>query len=176
MQKRSKTVILFSLLIVSLYFLTLGKVEQLSFSKQQGQDNFSYAIISQFIHLNVWHLLVNLSSLLYLSRKKWKEKWYAILFLTTIIVTAFGLKIFANSQFFYLGSSGISFALLGFKICQRHKTKEEKVDCFSDVIFMVGMTLIVPNISCLVHFTGLFTGLMIGSLANLLNKKGTHNE
>jgi hypothetical protein len=59
----------------------------------------------------------------------------------------------------YLEFSGLVFSLLGYLLTVPTKYNAEKVNRFSELVSMMDITLFVPNISWIMHFSGLVTDM-----------------
>src|SRR5690554_5160807 len=74
------------------------------------------SITTQWLHDSVYHLLVNVIALLYLSHELQKynsTKKNFLIYISGMIIVSLALLVFAKEEILYLGSSGAIAAFLG---------------------------------------------------------------
>lgn len=143
------------------------------------QSNFLQALTTQFLHLNFFHLcsnLIMLGCLLFICHKN-KVALFSIL-LTLILgwlAVALALLNFATKDVVYLGSSGMLAALLGYCLIILLYIGK-RIFAYELALSFIGFTLLIPQISILMHFSGLITGLILGAISFCCKQHLVHFE
>ena len=123
------------------------------------------SITTQWLHDSVYHLLVNVIVLLYLShelRKYNSIKKNFLIYISGMIFVCFALLVFAKEEILYLGSSGAIAALLGSQMIHLYLSddKRHKADAIEVSLLFLGLTIVIPHISILMHLAGFIVGLV----------------
>lgn len=163
-----------------------------STSKWRSGD-LSTAFTYSLCHLNVWHLLLNVSMILYVGSKieiRINRLTYIFLYLASAIVAGiFFLHLYASNGYTssVLGASGVKCGLIGFYISMVVytilKTEDNQVIqdelngskiVFALAVFEIFLSFL-PNIAWQAHIGGALAGvvfaIMIMLYKELLNKK-----
>lgn len=135
----------------------------LVFCKGTSNNDFFHALSTQFLHLNVFHLLVNVIALKVVVERFKNRKILKLSLIMTISIVGIAilLLIFGNKNVEYIGFSGVIFSLYGYQSLQSLKSQTEKKELFSDLLGMIGITIVFPNVSWLLHFSGLCIGIVV---------------
>lgn len=125
-------------------------------------------LTSGFVHSDIFHLLMNMISLLNVGlvmEKVYKRSQFWIILLTSIIVGNLFVLI-GQPNIVGLGISGGLFGLLGAYIAYLYGVGAFKnVSVVTNLVSLLIMNLIIsmlPGISFLAHFGGFLTGLFLG--------------
>ena len=123
------------------------------------------SITTQWLHDSVYHLLVNVIALLYLShelRKYNSIKKNFLIYISGMIFVCFALLVFAKEEILYLGSSGAIAALLGSQMIHLYLSddKRHKANAIEVSLLFLGLTIVIPHISILMHLAGFIVGLV----------------
>ena len=122
-----------------------------------------------FTHAQLWHLVVNLFSLIYLGslvEKYLTKTEYLSIYLGTGIISEIATTI-AYSLFrpetVGFGASGAIYGLMGFIITTIVDDKKDRFKVLIVVIVSaIGVNLFIPNVGNVAHFAGLISGLVFG--------------
>ena len=122
-----------------------------------------------FTHAQLWHLVANLFSLIYLGslvEKYLTKTEYLSIYLGTGIISEIATTI-AYSLFrpetVGFGASGAIYGLMGFIITTIVDDKKDRLKILIVVIISaIGVNLFIPNIGNVAHFAGLISGLVFG--------------
>lgn len=122
-----------------------------------------------FTHAQLWHLVANLLSLIYLGNfvEKYLTKTeYLFIYLGTGIISEIATTI-AYSLFrpetVGFGASGAIYGLMGFIITTIVDDKKDRLEVLIVVIVSaIGVNLFIPNVGNVAHFAGLVSGLVFG--------------
>lgn len=122
-----------------------------------------------FTHVQLYHLIVNLLSLVYLGslvEKYLTKTEYLSIYLGTGIISEIATTI-AYSLFrpetIGFGASGAIYGLMGFIITTIIDDKKDRFKVLIAVIISaIGVNLFIPNIGNVAHFAGLVSGLVFG--------------
>lgn len=122
-----------------------------------------------FTHAQLWHLVVNLFSLIYLGslvEKYLTKTEYLSIYLGTGIISEIATTI-AYSLFrpetVGFGASGAIYGLMGFIITTIVDDKKDRLKVLIVVIVSaIGVNLFIPNVGNVAHFAGLISGLVFG--------------
>ncbi len=122
-----------------------------------------------FTHAQLWHLVANLFSLIYLGslvEKYLTKTEYLSIYLGTGIISEIATTI-AYSLFrpetVGFGASGAIYGLMGFIITTIVDDKKDRLKVLIVVIVSaIGVNLFIPNIGNVAHFAGLISGLVFG--------------
>lgn len=156
------------------YFYSIGGF-------QRGNNIYELwrALSCQFIHSGFFHLFTNMISLFYVVKELNKYESEIKIFLSylfSLIVVAVALIIFAKNNLVYIGNSGAVFGLYATLFFNKIKEKKKLSQCKSEIeiiILMIGLSVVIPSVSILMHLSG-FVGGLIFSFAS--NKKGIYNR
>ena len=118
---------------------------------------------------NLWHLIANLLSLIYLGslvEKYLTKTEYLFIYLGTGIISEIATTI-AYSLFrpetVGFGASGAIYGLMGFIITTVVDDKKDRLKVLIVVIVSaIGVNLFIPNVGNVAHFAGLISGLVFG--------------
>ncbi len=122
-----------------------------------------------FTHAQLWHLVANLFSLIYLGslvEKYLTKTEYLSIYLGTGIISEIATTI-AYSLFrpetIGFGASGAIYGLMGFIITTVVDDKKDRLKVLIVVIISaIGVNLFIPNVGNVAHFAGLVSGLVFG--------------
>lgn len=122
-----------------------------------------------FTHAQLWHLVANLFSLIYLGslvEKYLTKTEYLSIYLGTGIISEIATTI-AYSLFrpetVGFGASGAIYGLMGFIITTIVDDKKDRLKVLIVVIISaIGVNLFIPNVGNVAHFAGLISGLVFG--------------
>lgn len=122
-----------------------------------------------FTHAQLWHLVANLFSLIYLGslvEKYLTKTEYLSIYLGTGIISEIATTI-AYSLFrpetVGFGASGAIYGLMGFIITTIVDDKKDRLKVLIVVIVSaIGVNLFIPNVGNVAHFAGLVSGLVFG--------------
>ena len=122
-----------------------------------------------FTHAQLWHLVANLFSLIYLGslvEKYLTKTEYLFIYLGTGIISEIATTI-AYSLFrpetIGFGASGAIYGLMGFIITTVVDDKKDRLKVLIVVIISaIGVNLFIPNVGNVAHFAGLISGLVFG--------------
>lgn len=122
-----------------------------------------------FTHAQLWHLVANLFSLIYLGslvEKYLTKTEYLSIYLGTGIISEIATTI-AYSLFrpetVGFGASGAIYGLMGFIITTIVDDKKDRLKVLIVVIVSaIGVNLFIPNVGNVAHFAGLISGLVFG--------------
>ena len=122
-----------------------------------------------FTHAQLWHLVANLLSLVYLGslvEKYLTKTEYLFIYLGTGIISEIATTI-AYSLFrpeaVGIGASGAIYGLMGFIITTIVDDKKDRLKILIVVIVpAIGVNLFIPNVGNVAHFAGLISGLVFG--------------
>lgn len=122
-----------------------------------------------FTHAQLWHLVANLFSLIYLGslvEKYLTKTEYLSIYLGTGIISEIATTI-AYSLFrpetVGFGASGAIYGLMGFIITTIVDDKKDRFKVLIVVIVSaIGVNLFIPNVGNVAHFAGLISGLVFG--------------
>lgn len=122
-----------------------------------------------FTHAQLWHLVTNLLSLIYLGslvEKYLTKTEYLFVYLGTGIISEIATTI-AYSLFrpetIGFGASGAIYGLMGFIITTVVDDKKDRLKVLIVVIVSaIGVNLFIPNVGNVAHFAGLISGLVFG--------------
>lgn len=122
-----------------------------------------------FTHAQLYHLVANLLSLVYLGNlvEKYLTKTeYLSIYLGTGIISEIATTI-AYSLFrpetVGFGASGAIYGLMGFIITTIVDDKKDRLKILiAVIIFSIGVNLFVPNVGNVAHFAGLISGFVFG--------------
>lgn len=122
-----------------------------------------------FTHAQLWHLVANLFSLIYLGslvEKYLTKTEYLSIYLGTGIISEIATTI-AYSLFrpetVGFGASGAIYGLMGFIITTIVDDKKDRLKILIVVIVSaIGVNLFIPNVGNVAHFAGLVSGLVFG--------------
>lgn len=126
----------------------------------------SYRMIStQFIHINIFHLFMNMATLIYLNNTLSKIQspiYNFLIYCFGIGCVAISLYYLPIPGFTYIGNSGAVSALLGsiFINTLIKGKKQEKFKIVETTIVFIILSFIVPNVSQLMHISGLISGIV----------------
>jgi membrane associated rhomboid family serine protease len=126
-----------------------------------GYENFTDILLSNFIHIDAFHLFSNLVMLYVFSRvedhigfKKFIIVIFSILLLNTVM--EFCLRKMKKSS---IGFSGILFGLISYEIIANQRL--EKSSIFALILNMIPMG---GNVDFIGHGIGIISGLLIGTI------------
>lgn len=122
-----------------------------------------------FTHAQLYHLVANLLSLVYLGslvEKYLTKTEYLSIYLGTGIISEIATTI-AYSLFrpetIGFGASGAIYGLMGFIITTIIDDKKDRLKVLIVVIVSaIGVNLFIPNVGNVAHFAGLISGLVFG--------------
>ena len=122
-----------------------------------------------FTHAQLYHLIANLLSLVYLGsliEKYLTKTEYLSIYLGTGIISEIATTI-AYSLFrpetVGFGASGAIYGLMGFIITTIVDDKKDRLKVLIVVIISaIGVNLFIPNVGNVAHFAGLISGLVFG--------------
>lgn len=121
-----------------------------------------------FTHAQLYHLVANLLSLIYLGsfiEKYLTKTEYLSLYLGTGIISEIATTI-AYSLFrpeaIGIGASGAIYGLMGFIITTVVDKKDRLKVLIVVIISAIGVNLFIPNVGNVAHFAGLISGLVLG--------------
>ena len=122
-----------------------------------------------FTHAQLYHLIANLLSLVYLGsliEKYLTKTEYLSIYLGTGIISEIATTI-AYSLFrpetIGFGASGAIYGLMGFIITTIVDDKKDRLKVLIVVIISaIGVNLFIPNVGNVAHFAGLISGLVFG--------------
>ena len=122
-----------------------------------------------FTHAQLWHLVANLLSLIYLGdlvEKYCTKIEYLFVYLGTGIIseiaTTIAYSLFAPDAVGF-GASGAIYGLMGFFITTIVDDKKDRIKILIAVIISaIAVNLFISNIGNVAHFAGLISGLMFG--------------
>ena len=122
-----------------------------------------------FTHAQLYHLVANLLSLVYLGslvEKYLTKTEYLSIYLGTGIISEIATTI-AYSLFrpetIGFGASGAIYGLMGFIITTIVDDKKDRLKVLIVVIISaIGVNLFIPNVGNVAHFAGLISGLVFG--------------
>ena len=123
------------------------------------------SITTQWLHDSVYHLLVNVIVLLYLSHELQKynsSKKNFLIYLSGMIIVSLALLVFAKEEILYIGSSGAIAALLGAQMIHLYLSgdKRNKAAAIEVSLLFLVLTIVIPHISTLMHLAGFIVGLV----------------
>lgn len=135
------------------------RTEQVSFT------NIWITMTTQWLHINVIHLLINILALLYLNNELRKYNTLGknfLIYVTGMIVVGIALIMFSKEGTLYIGSSGAIAALLGAYVINLlcHGVKREKVVALETTLLFILLTFIIPGISVLMHLVGFLVSII----------------
>lgn len=90
------------------------------------------------------------------------------------VVVGIALFLFSKKGIPYLGSSGFLASFLGICVLSLIKNNQ-KIIAYELLLSFIGFTFLLPNVSNLMHFSGLVTGLILGFLYHL-KKERFHDQ
>lgn len=144
------------------------------FFKNGNKSGIISAIFTQFLHVDILHLLVNVVGLNFFVYRLCKYiSWNHIIsvYLISLILTGVALILFAEENRGYLGNSGALLAIFGLWFVIPTGKIDEKNEKFSEFVAIVGSTVFFVNISWIMHISGLIIGIIYGVLMRKLNVK-----
>ena len=122
-----------------------------------------------FTHAQLWHLVVNLFSLIYLGslvEKYLTKTEYLSIYLGTGIISEIATTIaysLLRPETVGFGASGAIYGLMGFIITTIVDDKKDRFKVLIVVIVSaIGVNLFIPNVGNVAHFAGLISGLVFG--------------
>ena len=129
------------------------------------------SITTQWLHDSVYHLLVNVIALLYLSHELQKynsTKKNFLIYISGMTFVALALLVFANEEILYIGNSGAITGLLGAQMIQLYLSgdKRHKANAIEVSLLFLGLTIVIPHISTLMHLSGFIVGLVFELLCS----------
>lgn len=136
-----------------------------------NHDFFWQSLTTQFIHVDIIHLFFNIVTMILFTqqlRQYASIKRIMMLSACSLVVVGMALMVLAKWGIAYLGISGVIFALFGYRLTMPLKDDKEKLERFSELVGLIGFTLVFPNISWIMHFSGLVTGILFGLLEKSL--------
>ena len=122
-----------------------------------------------FTHAQLYHLVANLLSLIYLGNlvEKYLTKIeYLSIYLGTGIISEIATTIVYSlfrPETIGFGASGAIYGLMGFIITTIVDDKKDRLKVLIVVIISaIGVNLFIPNVGNVAHFAGLISGLVFG--------------
>lgn len=122
-----------------------------------------------FTHAQLWHLVANLFSLIYLGslvEKYLTKTEYLSIYLGTGIISEIATTIVYSlfrPETVGFGASGAIYGLMGFIITTIVDDKKDRLKVLIVVIVSaIGVNLFIPNVGNVAHFAGLISGLVFG--------------
>lgn len=148
------------------YFYSIGGFR---YSNNVTLDILRRSIMCQFIHQGFWHLSINTISFIILVKelKRSKSTLYIIgIYIWGLAIVAGTLICFGREGITYLGNSGAIYALLGSYLYINYiKGRKGKIDKEGrDFIFIIIITSLLPNISILMHLSGILSGIILSMI------------
>jgi membrane associated rhomboid family serine protease len=174
--------IVIAVLNVAVYLLTAlsspGGFRNNSFSTLfERLELFPYAVAvqhqyyrlftSMFVHLGLWHLLLNMLALGVVGAglepvfSRWR---YLALYVIAGLGGSTAVYLFEDPRSSSVGASGAIFGLFGAYVVVARHAKLDYRPMLTVIGINVVLTLAIPGISKLAHFGGLFTGVLVAAI------------
>ncbi|AGV72777.1 rhomboid family intramembrane serine protease [Lactococcus cremoris] len=170
--KRHVLALTITIFLIIIYVLFPVRANNpLLFTQKSGKNDFFRAITTQFIHLNMIHLIVNLIffAIAINQLQKYFSRLKIIIFcFLSLLIIALMLCLFAQSSESYLGISGVVLALFGLILMCPVANEKERATRISDFVGMIIFTLASSDVSWIAHFSGLGFGVLAGLIEKQL--------
>lgn len=170
--KRHVLALTITIFLIIIYILFPVRANNpLLFTQKAGKNDFFRAITTQFIHLNMIHLVVNLIffAIAINQLQKYFSRLKIIIFcFLSLLIIALMLCLFAQKSVSYLGISGVVLALFGPILMCPVSDEKERATRISDFVGMIIFTLASSDVSWLAHFSGLGFGVLVGLIEKYL--------
>ncbi len=130
------------------------------------QKNIINSIILQNTHDTFIHLFLNIATLAYIVRlmsKTMTIKRIVSLYMLSLFLISVIYQLVNTTQI-HIGASGIIISLLVYETLKNHKNNIQIIITIVDII---AITFIVPNISILLHISGIVIGMLL-YVANII--------
>jgi membrane associated rhomboid family serine protease len=137
-------------------------------------NNIHEVFITNFVHINLKHLVVNLYALYTLSRVEQEMGlksfiWLIIFLLLFNTLIEFIIRIYWKNIKCSIGFSGILFGIVTWEIASKRKIDIEMI--LAIIIMVIVPSLQNKKASIIGHFIGALSGIIGGFLWKFINKK-----
>lgn len=161
--KVSKTkIFLFFALIIFIFIDQLNLTEFIFSLKGNGQNLFLNSILTQFVHKDQLHFLINMSSfaaLVWYMDSKWRLGSILTIYIGSLLFVALVMYIFGSPGVYYVGNSGAISGLYGAFLFYQIVYNKKKGEGIMEGIAFLTVSLFVKQISFIGHFAGLVFGI-----------------
>ena len=151
-----------------------GLTINLVFYRKDGHTSWVQGFTAQFMHFSFFHYLCNIWFYgLLLKELKNNYCFLQIVFteIISMIFVAAALLLFAQSEQYYAGFSGIVLGLYSLLMMQKilnENNNSERWGLIVDGIVFVIISIIMPNVSILMHIAGMIAGIICYFLFEIL--------
>lgn len=164
----TQTPVTLILIILQIVIFLLGPAKWVDCN----DTGLSQTILQSVIHINLYHLLVNLYSLYNLSyiERSYGSFSYLLLIVVLLVLTSWLQTVFAKTPWwpFSTCSVGFSAVLLGLIVFDRLNLNEWNID-LSQLQYMLILLLVPvltnPKVSLTGHLAGILAGLILSVVA-----------